>query len=353
MHLSFVTSSLRLSGGVQVVVEYANRLTERGHQVSIVTPRDAVDPEIDVRISPAVHVHQSELTLKPRAGIVYQMRLALSLARSIPQNDVVIATHTPTLVPTILSSLGRSRRRLWLYMDYPEMFEGRPVEQLLLRRGAARFEHVMTLSEASRSDALSTGAKQASVVGLGLSDAELFTPIQFAKSRSDLTLMYLGDERPRKGLSEFLSATETLRREIPDLRLLIVVKESLSIDLPVGSEIVLRPRREELPDLYRRSDVFVFSSWGEGFGLPPLEAMACGVPVVLTDSRGVREYARSGENCLMVPPRDVGQLAEALRRVLSDEHLARSLSETAVETAQRFQWDVCVDRFEAVLCTSV
>jgi glycosyltransferase involved in cell wall biosynthesis len=350
MHLSFVTSSLHLSGGVQVVVEYANRLAGRGHSVSIVTPCSAIDPEIRAMLSPDVAVRESALTLKPRAGLIYQACLALSLAQAIPSSDLVIATHTPTIVPTIVATLTRPQCRLWLYMDYAEMFRGRLAESWLLQHGPAWFDRILTLSEAGRQDAIMSGAKKALVVGLSLNAVELFVPRGASREkRDDFVVMYLGDARPRKGLAEFLAAAEQVRQNIPGLRLLIVSKEPLSVAASLACEIVVKPSREALPDLYRRSDVFVFPSWGEGFGLPPLEAMACGVPVVVTDSRGVREYARSGENCLMVPPRNVGLLAEALYRILSDLDLARTLAEAGVATASRFSWEACVDRFEEIL----
>jgi glycosyltransferase involved in cell wall biosynthesis len=159
--------------------------------------------------------------------------------------------------------------------------------------------------------------------------------------------MYLGDSRPRKGLAEFLAAMDLVRRDT-QAHLLIVSKEPLSVT-PTDCEIVIKPRRDKLPALYRRSDVFVFPSWGEGFGLPPLEAMACGVPVVLTDSRGVHEYARPEQNCLMVPPQNIDVLAQAIRRVLSDHTLAQALAQAGVATSAHFRWDACVNRFEVCL----
>ncbi len=128
-----------------------------------------------------------------------------------------------------------------------------------------------------------------------------------------------------------------------------MTKDRPSFETLVPLEHVIKPARSALPDLYCRADVFVSTSWGEGFGLPPLEAMACGAPVVLTDSRGVRDYARPNENCIMVPPRDVEQLAAAMIRILSDRAFAQKIGQAGVATASRFQWDACVDRLEKVL----
>jgi glycosyltransferase involved in cell wall biosynthesis len=77
--------------------------------------------------------------------------------------------------------------------------------------------------------------------------------------------------------------------------------------------------------------------------------MACGAPVVLTDSRGVREYARPGENCLLVPIRQPEALAAAILRVLDDQVLRDRLRLEGPSTAARFDWQTAGDRFEAAL----
>jgi glycosyltransferase involved in cell wall biosynthesis len=345
MRVTFVLSSLYLSGGVQVIVEYANRLAARGHHVSLVAPRDTLDAEIGRRLAAQVEVQYARLSLPTRSGVA-AARLAWSLAQVVPPADVVIATHTPTIVPVLLATRRRSERRAWLYMDYAEMFERRPIERCLWRYGPRFFNRLGALSEASRQEALRHGARHVEVIGLGLTDSELFVPYSRPVERPGPVALYVGDARPRKGLAEFLAAAEIAQRAIGDLQLLIVTKEPVSIESPVRHTIVLRPDRAALPELYRQADVFVSSSWSEGFGLPPLEAMACGVPVVMTDSRGVRDFARPDENCVLVPPRQVDALAGAMRRVLSDRPFAQSMARAGVSTAQRFQWEACIDRLE-------
>jgi glycosyltransferase involved in cell wall biosynthesis len=79
--------------------------------------------------------------------------------------------------------------------------------------------------------------------------------------------------------------------------------------------------------------------------------MACGTPVVTTDSRGVREYARDGVNCLMTPIKNPPALAAAIDRVLRDEGLASSLGEAGRQTALEFTWERAVERFIEALDT--
>ena len=93
----------------------------------------------------------------------------------------------------------------------------------------------------------------------------------------------------------------------------------------------------DLPVLYAGAAVFVFPSLYEGFGLPPLEAMACGTPVVTSNTSNLPEVV--GDAGIMVAPRDVRALAEAMERVLMDEHLRAKLRTKGVERAKQFTWE--------------
>jgi len=353
MRITFILSSLWLSVGVRVVAEYANRLTTRGHQVTLVVPRDTLDPEVLSGLAHGVSIRQSRVARKSTSNLLDLLCLTWSLARAVPPSDVILSTHTPTtavgLVAGRLLSLGRS---VWLFMDYREMFVGRPFEDWLMRHALRWHERALVLSDYSRQELSSYLGGHVTVVGLGLSDPELFRPEPLdARSSIDSrrTILFLGDARPRKGLSDFLRAADLVYERRKDIKLLIVSKEECHIESRVPFDYVHRPTRAELARLYAGSHLFVSASWGEGFGLPPLEAMACGTPVVLTDSGGVRDYARHGVNCLMVPARDPVALAEAMHCVLGDSALAQRLATNGPATAAKFTWDRAVDRFEAGL----
>jgi glycosyltransferase involved in cell wall biosynthesis len=94
---------------------------------------------------------------------------------------------------------------------------------------------------------------------------------------------------------------------------------------------------EDLPALYTAAELFVFPSLYEGFGLPPLEAMDCGTPVITSDTSSLPEVL--GEVGIMVDPRDVSGLTEAMRRVLTDGGKRREMRERGLRQAARFSWE--------------
>jgi len=94
--------------------------------------------------------------------------------------------------------------------------------------------------------------------------------------------------------------------------------------------------QEELPFLYSGADVFVFPSLWEGFGLPPLEAMACGTPVVTSNVSSLPEVV--GDAAILVDPNSAEEIADAIYQILIDEHLALSLRSAGLTQAAKFTW---------------
>lgn len=350
MRISFVLSSLRLSGGVRVVVEYANRLAKRGYEINLVTPKQTLEPDIERELNAQVTVYQSKIPLRSSQSAGNKLAVAWSLSKAVPPSDIIFSTHTPTIPSAWLAARVWQRTKLfWLYQDYLEMFEGRVIEQKILRWGANWHNKILTVSDWCRQELIEFTQKETITVGEGLSHAALFYPRPRLKDNPLKTILFLGDMRPRKGLPDFLAAAEILYQNLPELELWIVSKEHCTIETPVPFRYIYRPNRTQLAELYASCDLFVSASWWESFGLPPLEAMACGAPAILTDSRGVREFAQNGENCLMVPPRQPEILASAIRRVLTDADLANQFRRNGPLTAARFGWDEAVDRFEAAI----
>lgn len=355
MRITFLLSSLWLSGGVLLVIDYANRLSERGHAVTLVTPKGTVDSLVRQKIAAAVLIVESKVRLTQTMPLWRTALLVLDLVRVAPAADVVIATHTPTTVPVLLLRLvQKSKRHAWLYMDYDEMFRQRPLERWLLTQMPRWFQLIMPISQPLAEQARARTNQKVIVTGAGLARAEAFAASRHTVP-SDTTyhILYVGDNRPRKGLAEFLAAAALVYQQLPGLALVIVSKEPTTIVTAVPYQLHVYPADEELVALYCHCDLFISCSWGEGLGYPPLEAMACGTPVILTDSVGVRDYARHEENCLVVPPREPVALAEAILRLAHDPALAQRLVAQGKTTVRHYQWDAVIDRVERALSALV
>ena len=159
-------------------------------------------------------------------------------------------------------------------------------------------------------------------------------------------ILFVGNIEPKKNLATLLRAFATLRRQGRPHQLVLAGKygwksrKLYRLPAELGIHDAVRflgyVPEGDLPALYGASDLFAFPSLVEGFGLPPLEAMACGVPVVASDAAALVETA--GDAALRVPARDVAALADAMGRVLDEPALREKLVEEGRRRAARFTW---------------
>ena len=133
--------------------------------------------------------------------------------------------------------------------------------------------------------------------------SEVFRPAPERADGERVVVGTIGRLGEAKGYPDFLRAVDSCRPTCPSrFGSRRRTPSSCQTRFP---RTVEHPRPErEMSEFYARCDIFVFSSRGEGFGLPALEAMAVGCPVITTDSGGVRQFATDSENCLMTPPAD-------------------------------------------------
>jgi glycosyltransferase involved in cell wall biosynthesis len=180
---------------------------------------------------------------------------------------------------------------------------------------------------------------------------------------SERFILTVGTIEPRKNLPTLFKAFKALLEEDASLaqELIIVGKagwlhESTfraihTLGLTGRVRLLTAVEDDDLIKLYSLATVFAFPSLYEGFGLPPLEAMACGAPVVASNAASLPEVC--GQAALLLPPTDVAGWTQALRRVLTDAGLRRDLQTRGPEQAARFTWSKAAEEtwqiYEALL----
>jgi glycosyltransferase involved in cell wall biosynthesis len=224
-------------------------------------------------------------------------------------------------------------------------------------RSLVRAARVLADSENTKRDLielLNVAPEKISVVPAGIEprfqpvgDTALMAGVRARYKLPEWFILTVGTIEPRKNLSRLITAYSQLRRQtgLPHA-LVIAGKEGWlfegiyeQVAREGLSECVLFPgfvADIDLPALYTLADVLAFPSLYEGFGLPPLEAMACGTPVVTSDNSSLPEAV--GSAALLVNAEDTDGLTEALARVLGDADLRGRLTELGRAQAARFTW---------------
>jgi glycosyltransferase involved in cell wall biosynthesis len=258
----------------------------------------------------------------------------------------------PTKTVITIHDMGYAR-----FPEATQWFMRRHLRKRLLRdaRGA---DAILADSAATKADVVSfLGVPEAKIHVVYAGVAGEFRPIIDAATldavRARYTLpprflLFLGTIEPRKNLLRLLQAFRLLA-EFPGFehRLVLAGDKGWSDrailqalqPLQDAGQVVLTGRvaQEDLPALYSLAEAFAFPSLWEGFGLPVLEAMACGTPVVTANVSSLPEVA--GDAALLVDPLSVEELAHALRRVLTDADLREELRRKGLERAKQFTWE--------------
>jgi glycosyltransferase involved in cell wall biosynthesis len=238
-------------------------------------------------------------------------------------------------------------------------------EARLVRRGRRRLplmartaSLIVTPSESVRLEVCEhLGVEPRKVVSIPEAPRDIFRPIAFEETLStrrrlgieDDFLLFVGTIEPRKNLQSLLTAFEDILRSTSKRpQLVIAGKEGW-----LNEELFARVRQsgvekhlrftgyltdEDLRALYSSCSVFIYPSLYEGFGLPPLEAMACGAPVIASRIPSIVEAVGVEAACLIAPT-DHRALAENIVRLLDDENERRRLSVTGRERASLFSWE--------------
>ena len=364
------------AGGQNVhVAALASALARRGDTVTVYTRRD--DPDLPDRVQMServevVHVTAGPPRFVPKDELLpYIPALAEGVHKDWQRTDPeIVHSHFWMSGLAALDAAHRAGRRLPVVHTFHALgvvkrrHQGaddtspREREWLEPKVGIESDAIIATCSdEAFELKALGVTPNRISVAPCGV-DLHLFRPTGPAEERGrPRRIMTVGRLVPRKGVDLVIAALAELADEgMTDVELVIVggdpvgtvhdpeVRRLLDLALSLGVEdrVVVRGQvsRSEMPRVLRSADVVVCSPWYEPFGIVPLEAMACGVPVIAATVGGLIDSVVDGVTGVHVPPRDPEAIASALAGLLSDEQWRLSLGVAGRRRVQsRYSWD--------------
>ena len=352
MKITFVLPHAGLSGGVRIVRNYASGLVKRGHQVTIVATLYPLQPTPTDRrksIFSLAGLHLLKATLDRwfredhLDNFAGRLLTPLTLnAASIPAADIIVATAWQTAEWVALYPPSKGKK--FYFIQHHEIWHGAQ------EHVAATWKLPMTRI------VISQWLKQLGEEQFGVTvEGPLFNPIDqqlFHPSNRPpnqrLRVGMLYHSYSWKGFADGLSAFKRAQQEVPNIELVLLSSEPRSFETPPDAEFHYRPKQQRLRDIYGSCDIWLCSSWKEGFHLPPFEAMACGCALVSTRVGGVEDLCVHAESALISEPRDPEALASNLVRVLKDLELRSTLARNGEELTARLSWDGQVAILEAL-----
>ena len=314
------------TGGTRFIYQLANEMVDKGHSVEIVLPENA------------------SVAWPVRAQITRVKELT---PQKIPSADFILPNFYPTVFSAWESKKGRVVR---LSLGYEPLWVEEKEKALASYLINAP---IIAISEWHRQLILQGTGRNSTVIPGGV-DCEVFCPYpKKSISTGRLTIAYILRSKEHgytwKGTEDFWSACQQLTQLVPAFDVQVVAPEGANYQAPLPYEIVKAQTDHEMAQFYAQADIFVSTSYFEAFSMPPLEAMACGTAVVTTDNGGNRDYTKNGENCLLVPPSDIQQLAQVLAHLLTQQNARDQLAQVGRHFAQSWTWRNAADKLEALL----
>ena len=320
MKISFIEPHLKIYGGIRRIIELANRLTERGHNVTI------------------FHSDGSPCQWMKCIAKIKGYDEVLK-----EEHDVIIY-NDPNPIDYKLAKRAKAKLKVFYVL---ELYDKQLLKGINLRIYLPWHKRMLILKRSLCSPYLklsnATWEKKwlkenmsiDSMLLLGGVNAKMFCPVEVKKNPNEIRVLCSGDPRERKGTKTILEAVEIAKKKEP----------RIVLDTYHGKGIP----QEKMAEKYCSADIFVEGSWHAGWNNPVAEAMACKVPVVCTDIGGVKDFAFHEKTALLVPPKNPEVMGSAILRLIRDEKLRETLRENAYQHIRQFDWDKSAKRLEEIL----
>lgn len=296
---------------------------------------------------------------------IYSIAEIISFPRLIPPCDIFWSPHyNVPLLPI------KAKKRLVTIHDVYHLahFHTLSLKQklyakVMMQAAVSKSDRIITVSAFSKGEIIKyTRAcpDKVTVIHNGIdhalfrpvSDADVKLAVQQKYQLPDKFLLFVGNVKPHKNLLALVDAFDQIRHQIPDYSLLIVGKKegfitgesSIHERVRQSPELESRIRftgfvdSEDLPVIYQLAELFVFPSLYEGFGLPPLEAMACGCPVLVSDRASMPEAC--GDAATYVDPKDAPAMGKAMLKLLNMNVIEKEKAvKKGIERAAGITWE--------------
>jgi glycosyltransferase involved in cell wall biosynthesis len=350
MKINFIVPEISRTGGMNIIFQYANRLTDRGHDVTLYT---SVIPFNLYKggIKGYYLKYQVRKLFKwifggkdklPHNIYPYHFKIKFVPVMHnmfVRDADVSIATSWPTAYPVYHFSMSKGRK-YYLIQDY-EIWNSNveAVDRsytLPLKRIVCCRHMQNLLMEKFSSDS--------ELIYIGL-DRERFN--NNGKKYNDPRVILFNDHSlPNKNVEGSIYTSEKLKSEFPELRFKAFgVKEYHK--MPEFVEFTENPDDKKITRLYSEADIFIFPSLYEGFGSPPSEAMACECAIVANKISAIPEYSAHMVNAIHVDPNDKDGLYKGVKFLLENPDQIQKISYAAYHHIREFMdWDKSIEHFE-------
>jgi glycosyltransferase involved in cell wall biosynthesis len=349
MKINFIIPFITYTGGIKIILEYGNRLKNKGHDVMIYTPIIAYDFSKNSNILAKIKkIKNTAGNIKRGTNIkTFDLDVPIKLVLTIKDMyirdaDVTIATAWPTAYDVYNLSISKGKK--FYFIQGYEIWSG--ILEKVNNSYRLPIKHI-TISKYLK-NILHDKFQDTNVdiVYNGINFDEFYNNKKIVNENKVVCMMYSGLEL--KGFKDGIKVFEIVKKKIKELKLVLFGMER-GDDIPSYAKFYLNPSKNQLREIYSNSDIFLFPSKADAWGLTPLEAMVCKCAVVGTNVGCLNEFGIHGENSMISEPNNIDKMVENLYKILNDDDLLYSISLAGYNMVQQFNWENSVEKFEMII----
>jgi len=357
--ISFIIPSFKTGGGNRVFIELANILAE-DHIVEIIYPNNSIEVNT-FNVNQEIKLISVGQSSESKLIKIFNIIKTFSFVNKHCSNSYVI-TSDP-LMGLLGFLLTISHKYRFVQADDYKIFDDNMIikSRLLLKfyKKATKLSYKYRFSYIFNSQYTFQAFKDvypdfngaAPIVHPAINPKIFNVTGRKTAEIGKKTICLVARKHPWKGLQTFINVWNTLpnniKKKIGKVRL--ISHDDLSFFDTADFEVITPKNDKDIADVFRQSDIFISTSWWEGFGLPPLEAMACGCAIITSRSGGVNEYAIDGFNCIMFPPQNEQKLQKAIIELIENTTFCKRLSDNAILTSTKFNWNSSAKQLTDIL----
>lgn len=349
MTISFVISNCprKLTGGHKVIFEYINYLAQK-NTVTIYFGYEEVYSRFYIpKCVKSFLAKNVTKYFRPR-WFIFNKNVLKKCVRNISNvtmenADVVIATDVKTAYPVYKLSDDKGKKYYFI-----QGFENWVASDEYIKDTYRLNMNKIVVSKWLMKIVSSVSEDRNNVYYVTNSiNTDVFKDLKLERKKHSIVFQYRSNEA--KGCRYALEVIDKLRELYSDLEVTIISNEKKDDMIPRWCKYVFNASQFEVARINNQSEIFLCTSVQEGFGLPGLEAMACGCALVSTDYEGVLEYAIDEVNALLSPVRDVNAMLKNIVNLFEDDGLKQRIVENGVMTGKQRSLTISAKKFERIL----
>jgi glycosyltransferase involved in cell wall biosynthesis len=357
LKINFLVPTTGLTGGIKAIFWHVNNLAQWGYQIAIIHPLVlSKNPSFIGRLKGVLKFFKylflkiisqdkvKHFDLDKRIKIYHVWNLSENF---IPLADITVATANET-ADWLAEYSSLRGQKFYFIQDY---------ENWTRKSEEVDATWKMPLKKIVIASWLKNLAKekfQENIYGLvpnGI-DLSIFYPeSRIVRQPKRILMQY--HCLAKKGIADGLKAFKIAKARYPELELWLYGAYRPPRDVLKISKFFYCPPAQQVRKIFSACDIFLWPSLIEGFGIPPMEAMACGCALIATDTGAIRDYAVNDESVIIVPPGQPEMLAKKLLELLADSEKINRLTATALVQIKNFSWEKSSKKLEETFLTAL